>query len=91
LQVGACREALASLLSQEVSALAELVGLLDREHALLVANDVEALETAMEARQVSVGKLLSAEEERRSLCRARSGTDAVGVEQLMAWCDPAAR
>jgi len=89
LQVGACREALASLLSEEVSALAELVGLLDREHALLVANDVEALETAMEARQVSVGKLLSAEEERRSLCRAHGrGTDAVGVEQLMAWCDP---
>jgi len=89
LEVGACRDAFASLLSQEVSALTELADLLDREHALLVANDVETLETVMEERQVSVGRLLRAEDERRSLCRMHGrATDAAGVEQLMAWCDP---
>jgi flagellar biosynthesis protein FlgN len=89
LEVNACREALATLLSQEVSALAELAGLLDREHALLVSNDVETLEAVMEERQGSVGKLLRAEEERRSLCRMHGhGVDAPGIEKLMAWCDP---
>lgn len=85
----ACREALDALLAQEVAAFAELSGLLDREHALLVANDMDNLETVMEERQVAVGKLLRAEEERRSLCRMHGrGTDAAGTEQLMAWCDP---
>jgi flagellar biosynthesis/type III secretory pathway chaperone len=89
LDPGNCREALASLLSQEVSAMAELAGLLDREHALLVSNDVDALEGVMEERQACVGKLLRAEEERRALCRAHGReTDAAGVEKLMAWCDP---
>jgi flagella synthesis protein FlgN len=89
LEITACRDALASLLSIEVSALGELAGLLDREHGLLVANDVEKLEVAMEARQASVAKLLSAEEERRDLCRMYGReVDAAGVGQLMAWCDP---
>jgi flagella synthesis protein FlgN len=89
LEVSACREALASILTQEVSALAEIAGLLDREHVLLVANDVETLETVMEERQVSIGKLLRTEDERRSLCRMHGReADAKGIEQLMAWCDP---
>jgi flagellar biosynthesis protein FlgN len=89
LEVNACREALASLLSQEVAMLTELAGLLEREHVLLVANDVDSLEKAMEDRQVTVGKLLQIEDERRSLCRAHGReTDAAGVAQLMAWCDP---
>jgi flagellar biosynthesis/type III secretory pathway chaperone len=89
LEVTACREALASLLSTEVSTLAQLGGLLAREHELLVANDVETLEAVMAERQVSVGKLLRAEEERRNLCRMHGrGVDAAGIEQLMAWCDP---
>jgi flagellar biosynthesis protein FlgN len=89
LEVSACREALASILTQEVSALAEIAALLDREHALLVANDVDTLDIVMEERQVSVGKLLRSEEERRSLCRMHGREpDAKGIEQLMAWCDP---
>ena len=89
MEVGACRDALASILSQEVATLAELAGLLDREHALLVANDVETLETVMEERQVAIGTLLRAEDERRALCRMHGREpDAKGIEQLMAWCDP---
>ncbi len=89
MEVTACRDALASLLSTEVSALTELAGLLAREHELLVANDVVTLEAVMEERQVSVGTLLRAEEERRNLCRMHGrGVDAAGVGQLMAWCDP---
>jgi flagella synthesis protein FlgN len=89
LEANACREALASLISQEVSALTELAGLLDREHGLLVANDVTTLESVMAQRQDTVGRLLRAEEERRSLCRMHGrGVDAAGIENLMAWCDP---
>ncbi len=89
MEVTACREALASLLSIEVTSLAELATLLDREHGLLVANDVETLETVMAERQLAVGRLLSAEEERRDLCRMHGrGVDAAGIHKLMAWCDP---
>jgi flagellar biosynthesis protein FlgN len=85
----ACREALASILSTEVAALTELAGLLDREHSLLAANDVDTLERVMEERQETVGRLLRAEDERKNLCRMHGREpDAVGSEQLMAWCDP---
>lgn len=86
---GLCRESLATLLSQEVSSLNELAGLLDREHALLVANDVDSLEQAMQDRQVVVGRLLGIENERRSLCRAHGkSADPAGLAELIAWCDP---
>jgi len=88
LEANTCREALASLIHQEVSALDELAGLLDREHGLLVANDVATLETVMQERQDVVGRLLRTEEERRSLCRMHGrGVDAAGIDDLMAWCD----
>lgn len=89
MEVNACREALASILSTEVAQLAQLASLLEREHDLLVANEIETLESVMAERQVCVGKLLSAEEERRNLCRLHGrGADGAGVLQLMAWCDP---
>jgi flagellar biosynthesis protein FlgN len=87
--VATCREALASILATEVAQLTELASLLDREHERLVANDIEGLEGVMAQRQVSVGTLLGAEEERRNLCRMHGrAVDAAGVMQLMAWCDP---
>jgi flagellar biosynthesis protein FlgN len=69
--------------------LAELSGLLEREHTILVANDVEALDQAMQERQLVVGRLLQIEDERRAMCRAhgKSG-DVNGMQQLLAWCDP---
>lgn len=88
MEVNACREALASILATEAAELAELASLLDREHELLVANDIETLEGVMAQRQIAVGKLLGAEEERRNLCRMHGrGVDAAGVLQLMNWCD----
>ncbi len=89
MEVTTCREALASLLSTEVSSLAELATLLDREHELLVANDVDTLGAVLADRQLSVGRLLRAGEERRDLCRMRGrAVYAAGIQQLMAWCDP---
>lgn len=86
---GLCRESLATLLIQEVSSLNELAGLLDREHGLLVANDVDSLEDAMQERQAVMGRLLGIEEERRTLCRAHGkSADPEGLAQLMTWCDP---
>jgi len=85
----ACRETLATLLAQEATALDELAVLLEREHGLLVANDVAALEVAMAERQICVGSLVRVEEERRSLCRMLGhSTDLPGLERLLAWCDP---
>lgn len=84
-----CRESLATLLLQEVASFNELAVLLEREHGMLVANDVEALEKTMQSRQVVVGRLLQVEEECRGLCRAHGKTsDAAGLRQLLAWCDP---
>lgn len=84
-----CRESLAALLNQEGSCLDELAGLLEREHALLVANDVDTLEKAMQERQIVVGRLLQIEDERRCLCRAHGRTaDVTGLQQLLGWCDP---
>jgi flagellar biosynthesis/type III secretory pathway chaperone len=89
LEVNACREALASILATEVAQLAELASLLEREHEVLVANDIEALEALMAQRGMATSRLLDAEEERRNLCRMHGrGVDGAGVMQLMVWCDP---
>ncbi len=86
----ACREHIATLLSQESAALDALAKLLEREHGFLVANDVESLEAAMAERQTCVGSLLRIEEDRRSMCRMLGHTpDAAGLDRLLAWCDPA--
>jgi flagellar biosynthesis/type III secretory pathway chaperone len=84
-----CRETLATFWTQETSLLGTLTDLLAREHALLVANDVDTLEKAMQERQVVVGRLLQIEEDRRALCRAHGkSSDVAGLEDLMRWCDP---
>jgi flagellar biosynthesis protein FlgN len=86
---GVCREHLQKLLAEEFNALTQLETLLDREHELLVANDVDGLERAGESRQACVGELLRIEDERRSLCRMMNvPTDAQGLERLLRWCDP---
>ena len=86
---GVCREHLQKLLAEELNALTQLQALLDREHDLLVANDVDGLDAAGESRQVCVGELLRVEDERRSLCRMMNvPTDAQGLERLLRWCDP---
>ena len=84
----ACRESFATLLTQEITSLTELATLLEHEHGLLVANDVAALEIAMEKRQVTIGRVLRIEEERRTLCRSHGrNVDPAGLEQLLLWCD----
>lgn len=84
-----CREHLQKLLAEENSALAQLETLLDREHELLIANDVDGLDRAGIARQSCVGVLVRVEDERRSLCRMMSvPTDAQGLDRLLNWCDP---
>lgn len=86
---GVCREHFEKLLAEESGALSELEVLLDREHELLVANDVEGLDRAGEARHTCVGTLVRIEDERRSLCRMMNvPADPTGIERLLAWCDP---
>lgn len=84
-----CREHLEKLLAEEASALTRLAALLDREHGLLLANDVEELDRAGAERQNCVGELVRIEDERRSLCRAMNvPADASGIDRLLNWCDP---
>lgn len=84
-----CREHLEKLLAEETSALAQLETLLDREHDLLTANDVDELDRAGEARQQCVGTLVRIEDERRSLCRMMNvPADMTGLDRLLTWSDP---
>lgn len=84
-----CREHLEKLLVEETGTLARLEELLDQEHQYLVANDVDQLERAGEARQSCVIALVAIEDERRSLCRMLNvPTDATGLDKLLNWCDP---
>jgi flagellar biosynthesis/type III secretory pathway chaperone len=84
-----CREHLDRLIIEEANSLRHLEVLLDTEHDYLLANNIEELERAGEARQVCVGQLLRIEDERRSLCRMMNlSTDVLGIEKLLAWCDP---
>lgn len=84
-----CREHLDKLIAEESSTLDQLLQLLDREHELLVANDVEALERAGHARQNCIGALLRIEDDRKSLCRALNvPADVHGLDRILAWCDP---
>jgi flagellar biosynthesis protein FlgN len=86
---GVCREHLQKLLAEEFNALTQLETLLDHEHELLVANDVDGLDRAGESRQVCVAELLRVEDERRSLCRMMNvPADVQGLERLLRWCDP---
>ena len=89
MDAGVCREHLEKLLAEESGALTQLESLLDREYELLVANDVDELERAGDARQACVGILVRVEDERRTLCRMMSvPADKTGLERLLTWCDP---
>lgn len=84
-----CRDTLDKLIAEESSTLDQLHQLLDREHEFLVANDVDALERAGQARQTCVGTLMRIEDDRKALCRALNvPTDNSGLDRILAWCDP---
>ena len=86
---GQCRELLASLISEESSALSDLSVLLDREQGYLRANDAASLEAAAPERQRCVARIFRVDEARRSLCsRLGHSADHTGLEQLLRWCDP---
>jgi len=90
MEAQACLTQLANMLADETRLLGELAGQLQREHELLVANDVEGLEQAADARQGSVAGLSRLDHERRNLCRLLGrGTDNAGLAALLKWCDPA--
>jgi flagellar biosynthesis/type III secretory pathway chaperone len=91
MDIDVCREHLAGLLTQEVSLLRELEGLLTEEHAVLTANpkDVDTLNKTTRERLERVGALARIEEQRRSLCTMHGhSADFAGLERLLVWCDP---
>jgi len=85
----ACRQHLAQLIAEQVTALSELAVLLEREHTHLLDNDVAALEAAIRERQQCVVRLVRVDEEYRTLCRGLNhSTDPEGMQRLLRWCDP---
>ena len=87
--VDVCREHLGSLLTEEVAALRELEDVLRREHDVLGAKNVAAIERTALVRQQMMGGLARTEDQRRSLCTMHGYTpDWLGLESLMSWCDP---
>ncbi len=84
-----CLTQLSRLLADETSLLNALAQQLQREHELLVANDVEGLDQAADARQKSVVALSRLDQDRRSLCRLLGySADHLGLAALFKWCDP---
>ncbi len=85
-----CHGQLQNLLADEYALLNQLEHQLCREHELLLANDVDGLENAGQARQGTVAALLRLETDRQSLCRLLGhSADAAGLAALLKWCDPA--
>jgi len=84
----ACRRELGTILAEEETALGELARFLEREHAHLSANEVEALEGVIRERQRTLGRVVRSDEQRAALCLALGHTpDARGVAQVLRWCD----
>ncbi len=82
------RIALGAILIEESAALAELASFLEREHGLLSANDVGALESAIRERQRAVARVVRADEDRAALCRQLGyAPDGSGLRQLLRLCD----
>jgi flagellar biosynthesis/type III secretory pathway chaperone len=83
-----CRRRLAAILTEESAALDELSSFLEREHGLLSANDVPALEGAIRERQRAVARVVRADEDRAALCRELGhAADGRGLQQLLRFCD----
>lgn len=83
------RENLEQLLAVEAKALAQLDELLDQEHRMITADNIEGLEQTGAAREICITDLLKIDAERLSLCRlAGLSADHVGLNQLLNWCDP---
>ncbi len=88
-ELAVCREHLGSLLTEEVDALRELEDVLVREHDVLGARNVAAIERTALVRAQMMGDLARTEEQRRSLCTMHGYTPHwIGLESLMSWCDP---
>ena len=84
-----CREQLEQLINEETSLLGDLEQLLGREHEILQKNELSALETASDLRQERMGALLRIQDERGTLLRMHGySADGVGIDKLLAWCDP---
>ncbi|MGC3979863.1 MAG: flagellar protein FlgN [Steroidobacteraceae bacterium] len=84
-----CHAHLDRLLTEEAAILQQLQTLLDKEHQLIVSNEIEALDSAGNEREAYIGALLKIDSERQTLCRASGRSpDKVGLADLLKWCDP---
>jgi flagella synthesis protein FlgN len=84
-----CRDCLDGLLSEESGLLQQLEEILQREHEVLNAKDLAAIDRIARTRQERMGALARTEEQRRALCTTHGeSADKSGLDGLMVWCDP---
>jgi len=84
-----CRQHLEQSLNNEATVLQNLNELLDREHLLIVNDNIDELEKSGSQRDECISTLLKIDADRLTLCRATGkSTDQQGLKQLLDWCDP---
>ena len=83
-----CRQQLFALLNETLTQTQGLRRQLDDEAAALAANDVETLESAVTAKNASVGKLEQLEQQRQRLLEtAGFSGNRYGANACIEWCD----
>ncbi|MES1192165.1 MAG: flagellar protein FlgN [Steroidobacter sp.] len=84
-----CRQILEQSLNSEAAVLNELNELLDREHQMIISDDIDGLDKTGTQRDFYISKLLKIDADRIALCRAAGNTaDKQGLKKLLDWCDP---
>jgi len=84
-----CRQFFEQSLNNEAAVLRDLNELLDKEHQLIVNDEIDDLEKTGPLRDTFISTLLKIDADRIALCRATGKpTNKQGLEQLLNWCDP---
>ena len=84
-----CRLHLEQSLNSEAAVLHDLNELLDREHQLIITDNIDELDKTGSQRDLYISKLLKIDADRLALCRATGNSpDKKGLKELLDWCDP---
>ena len=84
-----CRQHLEQSLNNEAAVLHELNDLLDKEHKLIINDNIDELDKTGSQRDFYISKLLKIDADRLALCSATGNSaDKQGLRKLLDWCDP---
>lgn len=84
-----CRQHLEQSLNSEATVLRELNDLLDKEHQMIINDNIDELDKTGTQRDLYISTLLKIDADRLALCRATGNpADKQGLKKLLDWCDP---